>query len=322
MLTRLLLAAAIVSALLTDSTAATQHVVVVLDDSGSMANDMRGRRESKMAAAKTALITVLEQLPAETVVGVLLLNGRVNGGPWAVPLGPIDKRAMRSAIEGIRTRSGTPLGEFMKIGADALLALREERHYGTYRLLIVTDGEASDRRKVEQYLPDILSRGISVDVIGVDMRQDHSLATQVDSYRRADDPDALAQALSEVFAETPDQGQDTAGVSDFEFLEGFPDDVAAAALVALAETENQPIGEARPSVARAIPIDPGPTARAPLPTQPAPTQPAPTQPTPTQPTPPRPGGRGRGSWIWTVLVVFIVYSVAKGLLSARGRKKR
>ena len=93
MLKRLLVAAAVVSALLTDSVTANQHVVVVLDDSGSMSQPMRGRKETKMEAAKTALITVLEQLPEDTVVGVLLLNGPDNGQSWVIPLGPITGKA-------------------------------------------------------------------------------------------------------------------------------------------------------------------------------------------------------------------------------------
>ena len=45
MLKRLLLAAVVVSVLPTNSVTANQNVVVVLDDSGSMADRMRGRRE-------------------------------------------------------------------------------------------------------------------------------------------------------------------------------------------------------------------------------------------------------------------------------------
>ncbi len=306
MLKRLLLAAAVVSVLPTNSVTANQNVVVVLDDSGSMGERMRGRRETKMEAAKNALISVLEQLPEDTVVGVLLLNGRVNGEPWVIPLGPIDRQSMRSAIQAIRHRSGTPLGKFMKIGADALLELRDARHYGTYRLLVVTDGEASDKRLVEQYLPDIMSRGISVDVIGVDMKGNHSLATKVHSYRRADDPEKLTQALSEIFAETSDKDQDTTGVSDFEFLAGFPDEVAVAALGALSETFNQPIGEPHRPVLDVTPSRNAATTRAPE---------------QTQPTPPREKRRGRGSLFWTVLVIFVVLWVGKGLIAGRKRRR-
>jgi hypothetical protein len=131
----------------------------------------------------------------------------------------------------------------MKAGTDALLAMRESQRYGTYKLLIVTDGEATDQQLVDAYLPDILSRGIVVDVIGVNMAQDHSLATQVHTYRRADDEASLQQAISDIVLgeSTADAGD--AGESDFELLAGFPDEVAAEALGALAQMGNQPIQE-------------------------------------------------------------------------------
>lgn len=226
-----------------------QNVVVVLDDSGSMQARMRSnRRTPKMEAAKGALIEVLRQLPPQSQVGVVRLNPRRGQPAWIVPLGPVDQTQMSSAIARVQASGGTPLGRYMKVGADALLQLRQREHYGTYRLLIVTDGEANDRSLVEAYLPDILSRGITVDVIGVDMRAAHSLATKVHSYRRADDPASLTRAIREVFAESSGGNSDT-GQSDFELLAGLPDEVAAAALAALTDSGNYPIGETPPSAA-------------------------------------------------------------------------
>ncbi len=48
----------------------------------------------------------------------------------------------------------------MKMAADALLELRDRQRYGTYKLLIVTDGEATDGHLVEQYLPEIQAAGL------------------------------------------------------------------------------------------------------------------------------------------------------------------
>ena len=220
-------------------------MVVILDDSGSMGDPMgRRRRPTRMDAAKEALITVLQQLPDDAHVGVATLNRRVRGqGPWIVPLGPVDFETAREAINQVRANGGTPLGEFLKLGADALLDKRAKDHYGHFRLLVVTDGEANDGALLESYLPDVLARGITVDVIGVDMDSDHSLATKVHSYRRADDPEALSTAVQEVFAETT--GASTAdGSDDFALLQPLPDDVAQAVLAALAESGNEPIQEA------------------------------------------------------------------------------
>jgi hypothetical protein len=213
------------------------NVVVVLDDSGSMAERMRSdRKTDKMEAAKSALIKVIDQLPANAHVGILLLNDG-----WLCQLGPVDKAEITSRIQQIRDGGGTPLGRSMKAGADALLAKRDKEHYGSYRLLVVTDGEANDSRKVEQYLPDILARGITVDVIGVDMASAHSLATKVQNYRKADDPASLETAIQQVFAETAD-GSDTSE-EDFELAAAFPDDMAMEVITSLTDSGNHPIGE-------------------------------------------------------------------------------
>jgi len=58
---------------------------------------------------------------------------------------------LKKAIDPISHGGRTPLGQYMKIGADALLAKKEKQHnYGSYRLLVVTDGEASDQRAVDK----------------------------------------------------------------------------------------------------------------------------------------------------------------------------
>ena len=222
---------------------AGQNVVVVLDDSGSMKDRMRSAqgRVRKITAAKQALLTVLEQLPADANVGVALLNGKVNNSPWLIPLGPVDMNATKKVMDSVRANGGTPLGRFLKTGSDALLAARERESYGSYRLLVVTDGEAGDNNLIERYLPEIKSRGITVDVIGVAMNADHSLATKVHSYRRADNPESLTTAIREVFAET--SSATDAGESDFELLDGLPMECASAALTALSTIENAPIGD-------------------------------------------------------------------------------
>jgi hypothetical protein len=260
--------------LATTTVHAGQNVVVVLDDSGSMNDRMaRNYNQAKMDAAKPALLTVLEELPADAKVGVLLLNGGWRSDRWVHPLATVDAAKLRKAIQGIKAHGGTPLGERMKEGCDALLSLRDKEHYGFYRLLIVTDGEATDSDLVVRYLPDILSRGIWVDVIGVDMARDHSLATEVHTYRKADDQDSLEQAIAEVLAESTGDSRD-AGQSDFEIIASIPEGLAAAALEALSASGNHPIGEEPPlapdvqadvaSGARPGPVVPGDPRRPPI----------------------------------------------------------
>lgn len=220
---------------------ADQNVVVVLDDSGSMNETMRTNqgRVRRIDAAKKALVAVLSKLPADTNVGVIALNSSVQGSNWVVPFGPSDPRQWQSNVNQIRADGGTPLGAYLKVGTDTLLEARKKQIYGTYRLLVVTDGEANDARLVDVYLPDILTRGILVDVIGVDMQATHSLATRVHNYRSADDESALEAAISEVFAETAVDDQDAE--ADFEMLAALPDGFATQAIAALSAGGNEPI---------------------------------------------------------------------------------
>lgn len=218
------------------------NVVVILDNSGSMTGRMAGAG-TRIDAAKRSLQTVLDKTPATARVGVVLLNPPRIGEPWLVPLGPIDPEPMRQAVQGIVAGGPTPLGAAMKTAADALLGLRDQERYGTYKLLIVSDGEANDRGLVERYLPEAQARGILVDVIGVDMGQEHSLAARANTYRNAADPESLEQAISAVVLGESAADSGNAGESDFELLEPIPEEIATASLSALTRLANEPIGQ-------------------------------------------------------------------------------
>lgn len=236
---RQLIAAVLLAACVLGSTArAQQNVVIIFDDSGSMDDRMQGG-ERRIDAAKRALTSVLDSLPAETNVGVLALNSSANGSNWIIPLGPLTTADWRQNVARLQAVGGTPLGEYLKVGADALLEARAEQVYGEFRLLVISDGEANDQWLVDDYLPQILARGLRVEAIGVDMAGDHSLATEVHAYRRADDDVSLERAISEVFAETSPDDQDAS--DSFEMLEGLPDGFADEAIAALTEVSNAPI---------------------------------------------------------------------------------
>ena len=82
-----------------------------------------------------------------------------------------------------------------------------------------------------------------MDVIGVDMREDHALARRVHSYRRASDPASFTRAVREVFAEVSEKGDDSVQAGDFALLAGLPADMAVPMILGLAGTGNHPIGE-------------------------------------------------------------------------------
>ena len=193
-----------------------------------MKENFRGdQSKSKMDAAKEALKTVLAKVPDNTHIGLLVFSGSNVQNDWVYPLGPKNTEQMLAAIDLPLPGGGTPLGKYIRIGANRLLEQREKQYnYGNYRLLIVTDGEAQDVEKVAQYTPEILDRQIRVDVIGVDMETEHLLAKDVDSYRRADNPGELVAAVTQILAETGGSDTDLDGEDAFEDIAPLSEAIA------------------------------------------------------------------------------------------------
>lgn len=287
-------------------------VVVLLDDSGSMRNQMRtdSGMEPRMVVAKTALTRVVEQLSPQTTFGLLLMNGARGNGGWLVPLAPLDRASTLSRIANVKADGGTPLGQSMKSAIDELLERRSEVPYGDYRLLVVTDGEATDRRVLEQFLPDMVARGIIIDVIGVDMQSDHSLASRAHSYRRANDASSFEKALSEIFAESADSSTDSSA-ANFDMIAGLPDDFAAEALKALATNRNEKISVSQTPYRNAS----SPAASSP--SGPAAIVAPPNGPTATVPPVQEDGGVGVGFFIAIVVFVIVLFN---GLTKSKRRR--
>jgi len=298
------------------------QVVIILDASGSMASSMGKTKTQKMAAAKSALKEVLTSIPESTCIGLLVFSGKNVSDKWLYPLGPRDNAALMAAIDRPSPGGNTPLGQYIKIGADRLLEERATQlGYGSYRLLIVTDGEATDGALTDNYTPLILARGITMDSTGLHMKQAHTLATKANSYRSAGDPASLKKALTEILAEVPASGGDTAGDAAFAALAPLPAELCAAMVEALSKQNNVPIGEQAPAKA------PDPKAAqspASAPQTPAPPAALPTlahkkrvPPAEPQNNPAPPTSRGPS---WTTIIVFIM--MVSGILTAKGSRNR
>ena len=201
--------------------------------------------QTRMDAAKEALRAVLTTIHDGTNIGLLVFSGSNVNNHWIYPLGPKNNEALIKAINSPLPEGMTPLGKYLKIGADRLLEQREKQHnYGSYRLLVVTDGAATDHDKVQLYTPEIMHKQIRIDVIGVDMKQNHMLATVVDSYRRADNPKQLIKAVSDVLAEAASTGMDSGGENIFELISPLTEELALSIIDKMTKVPgNQPIGK-------------------------------------------------------------------------------
>lgn len=206
--------------------------MVVFDSSSSMGYSM-GNSKTRLENAKYALSQVLTTLPPNTEIGITTFSNTIT------PIMPVGNDLV-SKINGIEASGGTPLGAYMKVGADLLLRKRAEERYGNYKLLVITDGESGDA--FQDYLDDILSRGIVVNCIGLDMAKEHSLATKVDNYCTANDVKTLIESVQR-FVKAETIADPATNQADYDLLEGFPTDVAQVCLEQLAINNDIPIGE-------------------------------------------------------------------------------
>jgi Ca-activated chloride channel family protein len=213
------LAAAVVSSLLAtpaayaDSSAEDEPppVMVVLDASGSMKEPVSGGG-TKMVAAKDAVHTLVEQLPDEASMG-LAVYGTATGSSDAEKaagckdvkvvhdVGPLDRSALNSAVDGIRPRGYTPIGQSLRTAADALPA------EGPRSIVLVSDGEDTcappDPCEVAEELAE---RGVDLRIhaVGFDVdgpaRQQLSCVAQVTGgeYVDAKDAGSLEDALERI----------------------------------------------------------------------------------------------------------------------------
>jgi len=274
------------------------NVVIVLDASGSMTQTFQGTTKSRWAAATEALDVVVGALPDTTQIGLVVFSAKGGSSDWVHPLGPKDEAKLSGAFDSLRPHGGTPLGEYIKVGADRLLEARDAQHgYGTYTLLVVTDGRAGDPKLVDRFSADLLGRGLSLDVIGVAMKEDHTLKQVAHSYRRADDPDTLIKAVQDVFAEVSIGGDDQVGADAFEVTDGLPDLFAMALIEELAANRNHPIGTA-----------PKPP-------------PSPDPATPSEPAPPPPPVKAPDSPACATVTLFTVGGPLVGLMAAARRRR-
>ncbi|WP_020574131.1 vWA domain-containing protein [Actinopolymorpha alba] len=148
----------------------TGKLVLVLDSSGSM-KEPAGDGQTKIAAARTALTSVVGKLPASAEVGLRVYGATVfeRGQPGActdtqltVPIGTGNHDQLRSAIAGYKPYGETPIGYSLQQAAKDL------GPDGKRTILLVSDGEATCDPEPCEVARSIADQGIDlkIDVIG------------------------------------------------------------------------------------------------------------------------------------------------------------
>lgn len=152
----------------------TARMVLVLDSSGSMKEPAAGGG-TKIEAAKAALTDVAARLPDEAEVGVRVFGAEVfsRTDPGAcrdtqsvVPVGPLDRDALATAVADYRPYGETPIGAALQGAAGDLGPAREG---STRTIVLLSDGEPTCAPDPCQVARQLARRGIdlTINVVGL-----------------------------------------------------------------------------------------------------------------------------------------------------------
>lgn len=207
---------AVVSLSLASPAAPAQEVpdpslLLVLDASGSMNGD-DGTGRPKIEAAKQALRTVVDGLPAGAPVGLRVYGHRIpntdkaNGcqdSELVVPVGPLEPGAMKAGIDSFDATGFTPIGLSLQEAA------RDLPPEGERTVVLVSDGEDTCAPPDPcQVAADLVQGGVNLRIETVGFQVDAAAAEQLrciadatgGTYRDAPDAASLTRGLEELSA--------------------------------------------------------------------------------------------------------------------------
>ncbi len=178
----------------------TSNAYIVFDGSGSMAGE-------PIEQAKRAVTTFIAAAPADLNIGLYVFDKDDSTGREVVPLGRGEARRgeLARALRRVEAGGGTPLGEAIKVGIAALIKqFQKQLRYGDIRLIVVTDGAASDEQAFEQSIEFAQKYQVPIYTVGFRIGNSHALRQFSESYFTANDEKQLLGAMRETLAELDD----------------------------------------------------------------------------------------------------------------------
>lgn len=179
-----------------------KNYVIVFDGSGSMNESKCSGGSTKYSAGAKAVVEFSKAVPADANLGLVVFDDR--NISVRVPLGLKNRQAFADAIQNVRVGSGTPLKSSIRMGYDVLTAQGQKQFgYGTYSLIVVTDGEANSGEAPTSVVNQIVDyTPVEVHTVGFCLDESHELNQPGRTfYAAADSPEKLLEGLKDVLAE-------------------------------------------------------------------------------------------------------------------------
>lgn len=178
----------------------SSNAYIVFDGSGSMGG-------KPIQEAKRAVKAFVADAPEELNIGLFVFDSKNRGGREVVPLGSGDeqRKKLNQVLGKVSAGGGTPLGAAIQTGTTALIAqFQKQLRYGDVRLIVVTDGHASDVQRFSSSIAYANSHHVPIYTIGFHIKNDHPLRNFSEAYFTASDEKELLGAMKETLAELDD----------------------------------------------------------------------------------------------------------------------
>lgn len=180
------------------------YTAIVLDDSGSMGTDI--------TPAKAAVIAAIESMGTDDQVSVIALNDGL-----ILPFMPVGEALteLPEPLSRVYSNGSTPLTTALRTARDGLAdEASRVGGFGTYRILVTTDGAADDGDLLRAEIEDIARQTpIQIATIGVGITGRHVLSRpDLAAFVSVDDISGLAGALRTAIAEE----QTFSAITEFE----------------------------------------------------------------------------------------------------------
>ena len=192
-----------------EASAPAPPLLLILDASGSMWGQIQG--ENKIVIARRVLGGLVDGLEDGAEVGVVAYGHRREGDcddiETVVPIGPLDKAAVKATVDGLNPKGKTPLTRSVK---EAFAAL--EGRAGGASIILVSDGldtcggdPCAAVKKAKQTGLDFRLHVVGFDVGGEDTSQLECAAMAGEGlFLSAENADELSEALDTAVAMAPE----------------------------------------------------------------------------------------------------------------------
>ncbi|TCO34537.1 Ca-activated chloride channel family protein [Kribbella steppae] len=187
-------------------------VMVVLDSSGSMTARDVGGSGTRMDAAKRAVVSMIDGLPAQAPVGMAIYGAGTgsSGAEKAAgcrdvrvvqPVKAIDKPALKAAVNATKASGYTPIGQSLRVAAAQL------PKEGQRSIVLVSDGEDTCAPPQPcEVAKELSKQGVDLHVHAIGFRVDAKARAQLaciaqntgGTYHDAADADSLLGVLGRV----------------------------------------------------------------------------------------------------------------------------